>query len=232
MALLCSDDAREGSRVPKPQAIVLVGPTGSGKTPLGNWIEAEGLWGRRCRHFDFGDNLRRAAEGACAAGLTDSEIEFIRFVLRPGALLEDKDFPVAEKILRAFLCEREAGEDELVVLNGLPRHVGQARDLEGIVEVSAVVELRCAEEAVRERIRSDVGGDRSGRADDEAESVRDKLDVFARRTSPMLEHYRRAGVRMETIQVAADSTAEDLWTELNGRAEGVRISLDTPRAVM
>jgi len=214
--------------VPKPQAIVLVGPTGSGKTPLGDRLEAHGLWGRRCRHFDFGENLRRAAEGACAAGLTESELTFIRSVLESGALLEDEDFPVAEKILRAFLRERRADERDLMVLNGLPRHVGQAHDLERIVEVSAIIELRCTEEVVRERIGSNVGGDRGGRADDGAGSVRDRLDVFARRTSPMLEHYRRASVRVMTVQVAVDTTAQDVWADLDGRAEGGRISLDTP----
>ena len=51
-------------RADKPQAVVLLGPTGSGKTPLGEWLEAKGLGGRRCHHFDFGTRLRRVATGA------------------------------------------------------------------------------------------------------------------------------------------------------------------------
>ena len=45
------------------KAILLLGPTGSGKSPLGDELEANGLNGRRCLHFDFGRRLRRAAEG-------------------------------------------------------------------------------------------------------------------------------------------------------------------------
>ncbi|MEE8450650.1 MAG: hypothetical protein V3R99_02015 [Thermoguttaceae bacterium] len=40
------------------RAALLLGPTGAGKTPLGRLIEQRGLWGVRCLHFDFGDNLR------------------------------------------------------------------------------------------------------------------------------------------------------------------------------
>jgi adenylate kinase family enzyme len=41
-----------------PKAILLLGPTGSGKTPLGQVLEERGLWGHTCMHFDFGANLR------------------------------------------------------------------------------------------------------------------------------------------------------------------------------
>ena len=40
------------------RAALLLGPTGSGKTPLGDIIAQRGLWGANCRHFDFGANLR------------------------------------------------------------------------------------------------------------------------------------------------------------------------------
>jgi hypothetical protein len=42
-------------------AILLVGPTGSGKTPLGALCEKKGLWQSRVFHFDFGAILRRIA---------------------------------------------------------------------------------------------------------------------------------------------------------------------------
>jgi hypothetical protein len=48
-------------------ALLLLGPTGAGKTPLGDWLEAHGLWGRPCHHFDFGANLRAVV--AVVAGL-------------------------------------------------------------------------------------------------------------------------------------------------------------------
>ena len=45
---------------------------------------------------------------------------------------------------RAFLAERRVGAKDLVVLNGLPRHVGQADAVAAIVDVRAVAELACS----------------------------------------------------------------------------------------
>ena len=79
---------------------MLLGPTGSGKTPLGAMFAERGWRGERCVHFDFGDNLRQAvARNEPDADITADDIVFLRRVLQTGALLEDKDFPLAERIL-------------------------------------------------------------------------------------------------------------------------------------
>ena len=39
---------------------------------------------------------------------------FLRHVLRTGALLEDEDFPIAERILRSFLKTHEPDRDALI----------------------------------------------------------------------------------------------------------------------
>lgn len=105
-------------------AVVLLGPTGSGKTPLGLYLEAHGLWGRRVRHFDFGEHLRRIAAGDCAYELTQQEIAHVAAVVRGGALFEDNDFQLVEYILQRFLDEVHADRLDLILLNGVPRHVG------------------------------------------------------------------------------------------------------------
>ena len=94
----------------RPEAILLLGPTGSGKTPLGEMLEARGLGGCACAHFDFGDRLRRIAAGQLEIdGLTPADRAFLVDVLERGALLEDKHFPIAEKILQAFIAETRHG---------------------------------------------------------------------------------------------------------------------------
>lgn len=91
------------------EAIVLLGPTGAGKTPLGAWLEAKGLWGRRCLHFDFGASLReRAGKGAGPGPLTPAQRRFLVAVLTRGALLEDRHFPIARRLLEDFLRKRRA----------------------------------------------------------------------------------------------------------------------------
>ncbi len=198
------------------RAILLVGPTGSGKTPLGRLLQRRGLRGRRCRHFDFGQQLRDVAAAETPPKyLTPEDVQVIRAVLADGALLADEHFPIAERILRAFLDRCNLGPDELVVLNGLPRHVGQARDIERIVTVREVIYLRCTAEVARQRIASNIGGDRDGRGDDEMRSVRNRLETFARRILPLVDYYRQAGVPVRTIHVGPETTAEQMWAALH-----------------
>ncbi len=213
----------------RPDAILLVGPTGCGKTPLGERLQRRGLWGRPCRHFDFGERMRRlVAGGEPRADLTPGEIGVLRAVLRCGALLEDEHWTIAEKILRAFLGEGAAGSDELIVLNGLPRHTGQAEAIEAVLTVRAAIELACTPAAVSERIRRDVGGDRAGRTDDDEAAMRDKLAVFAARSLALLDHYRRRGAAVETVRVGVDTTAEDVRRMLEGQGRSLAAFGDAP----
>ena len=200
----------------KTQAIVLIGPTGTGKTPLGRLLEERGLWGARCRHFDFGAHLRRIVAGVeRAAELTPEDVEFLGSLLRSGALLENERFYIAGKILRAFIAEHRIGCDTYVILNGLPRHVDQAGDVDAIVDVKAVIHLACPAKVVFERIRVNRGGDRAGRIDDNLMSVRNRLTIYARRIAPVLDHYRDRRARIETLEVEVRTTAEDAWKTLN-----------------
>ena len=124
------------------RAIILLGPTGSGKTPLGETLAARGLielevpdgdvsepslgetgpgcpqsvghtprrtGSRRCEHFDFGQNLRDVATCPEAdQAVSASDLDLVRRVLASGALLEDSDFPLAERLLKSFLVRTRA----------------------------------------------------------------------------------------------------------------------------
>ncbi len=200
------------------KAILLIGPTGSGKTPLGDLLQRRPLWGGLCVHFDFGAELRRVAAGdGAASALTEAQVEVVLAALAADALLEDAQFPIAEAIFRAFLDEAGPDEDTPVVLNGLPRHVGQARAVDGLVDIEVVIQLDCPAEVTVERIGANAAGDRAGRMDDDIISVARKLEIFRARTAPLVEQYRRAGARIETVSVSAADLPEDILTELNGR---------------
>ena len=67
----------------RKNAVLLLGPTGAGKTPLGNYLEENGLGDCRCVHFDFGENLRMVAGGGDTS-LTLSERSFVQDVLERG----------------------------------------------------------------------------------------------------------------------------------------------------
>ena len=117
----------------KFNSILLLGATGTGKTPLGNFIEKNGLLGKKCFHFDFGESLRESVFRTKATLLDDHEMQYLTNVLEKGLLLEDKDFPIAEKILRSFIQQKQVTHDDILILNGLPRHKGQAESLDNMV---------------------------------------------------------------------------------------------------
>jgi len=196
-------------------AILLIGPTGAGKSPLGDHIEQRGLQGKRCHHFDFGQQLRAIAAGETPpAGFTSAEHCFIRELLEKALLLEKEHFPIAKKIVESFLRGRQYEEGDLIVLNGLPRHAGQARDMDEVVAVRTVVVLECSSSVVYKRIRKNTGGDRSGRDDDAQCLIEKKLAIFRERTEPLVEHYRAEGSAIVRVAVTAEAAAGYVYAEL------------------
>ena len=197
------------------KAILLVGPTASGKTPLGDYMEKKKFRGTRCVHFDFGANLRQIAhEGDAGKLLSDEDVTTVIYALKSGALLEDENFHIAKDILLSFARRRHVKEGDFIVLNGLPRHVGQATAIEELVDIQTVICLQCATWAIAERIRRDSGGDRGERLDDTPSEIACKLRVYEKRTIPLLDHYRRKGVSVIDVKIKPDTTPENIVAEL------------------
>lgn len=196
-------------------AILIIGPTGSGKTPLGNTLERRGLWNQHCVHFDFGHQLRLTAAAAANRLLTPAELRTIRQLLRTGALLEDNQFPIARKILLAFLRDQCSFDDNIVILNGLPRHLGQAADIDHIVRVTLLIHLICTPDTIFQRLRTNAGGDRSGRVDDSLAVVRRKLATFEHRTKPLIEHYHSLSIPIIEHTVTPADRPGLLWPRIN-----------------
>jgi adenylate kinase len=185
----------------RAKALLLLGPTGSGKSPLGEYLASEGFCGRPCRHFDFGSHLRQVSVGQ-DYGLSEPEQDTVRTALADGVLLEPAQFGIAVKVLQHFLAMCQGEPAPLVVLNGLPRHAQQAQGLETVLDVRGVVALQCEVATVLERIRLNSGGDRAGRIDDDHGLIRRKLAIYRARTEPLIEHYRTKGVSVCAVDVS------------------------------
>ena len=200
-------------------AILLVGPTGSGKTPLGDLLEQQGIYGRKCFHFDFGAQLRMIANSDHHIRyLTNEDLHVIRMSLKTGTLLENRHFPIAEKILNAYIKNKQIGPDDLLILNGLPRHTGQADALDKTVKMGFILYLICSAKIISERIRRNAGGDRLGRTDDSIEAIHQKLHIFAERTAPLIVYYQKKNVALKKIKISTDTTPEEILSQLPIRA--------------
>jgi adenylate kinase len=198
----------------KLQAILLLGPTGSGKTPLGDWLETHGYRGSPCHHFDFGANLRAVVAAGPGSGMTRQEIDFLRGVLARGALLENESSCLALKILEDFIARRGIPPHDWLVLNGMPRHTTQAQTLDPLIHVRVVVQLDCPAEVVQERLRRDAGGDRAGRTDDHAGLLGRKLAEYEERTRPLAAYYRARGARVISVAVGIDTQPAEIAAQL------------------
>jgi adenylate kinase family enzyme len=196
-------------------AVLLVGPTGSGKSPLGDFLASRGFLGRRSHHLDFGSELRSIVSGIGVSSYTRDEQDFILGVLERGLLLENEHFVLAKKIIRLFLERSRFSSGDVLVLNGIPRHEGQAMDVAAIATVRALLVLDCSVESAFQRIRENTGGDRTGRADDEHALIENKLRIYHERTAPVIEHYQTAGSRIYRIAINERTTAGSAYQQLS-----------------
>lgn len=197
------------------RAVLLIGPTGSGKSPLGDVLAQRGLGPQQLVHFDFGAQLRLvAANSELTPELEPWERGVVEDVLERGRLLEDDAFSIAQKIWRQFLQRHAVEPAVAVVLNGLPRHVGQAKGIQSWVQVVCVIVLTCGLDEILARIASNVGGDRTGRLDDSRLEIERKCAVFEERTAPLVAFYRDRAVPIHRLEVTRACGPDALYRKV------------------
>ena len=163
--------------------IVIFGAPGSGKgTQSDKLIEHYNLF-----HISTGDvlrdNMRRGTElGKIAKGFIDQ-----------GQLVPDK---LIIDLLAQVLDENKENAADGVIFDGYPRTIPQAEALEQLLadrgtQVDAVVGLEVPDEELIKRIL--LRGQLSGRADDNEETARKRLEVYYNQTSPLKAYYEEQG---------------------------------------
>ena len=163
--------------------IVIFGAPGSGKgTQSDKIIENYKLF-----HISTGDvlrdNIRRGTElGKTAKGYIDQ-----------GQLVPDE---LIIDILAQVLDENKDKASEGVIFDGFPRTIPQAEALEQLLadrgtRINAVVGLEVPEDELIKRIL--LRGQMSGRADDNEETARKRLEVYHNQTSPLKAYYEEQG---------------------------------------
>jgi adenylate kinase len=100
------------------------------------------------------------------------------------------------------------------VLNGLPRHLQQARALDRKLTVIGVVQLDCDARTVAERLKRNSGGDRTRRKDDAEALVVRKLVIYKERTRPLLNHYRERGTNILNVKVGSETQPAEIGVRM------------------
>ena len=194
------------------RALLLLGPTGAGKTPLGWELEKRGLLGKKIHHFDFGENLRKVARGLIP--FEEEDRKLIMDILKEGRLLKPEEFYLAEHLLSSFLTQVSFKKEDLLLLNGLPRNLYQAEKLPNFIEMEGVIYLKIDERTLFLRLKTDPAMDRKERTDDLEELVFKKLKWFKEKNLPLLEYYSAKGVKIIELSVSEKDTGESLYEKL------------------
>jgi len=192
--------------------LILLGPPGAGKGTQAKMLTEQFT----IPQISTGDILRAAVKDGTAMGLKAKQY------MNAGGLVPDE---VVVGIVRDRL--QEADCDNGFILDGFPRTVAQADALQSSLqamdkELDRVVSLAVDAEALVERLtgrrtckecgrgyhvkfdpsrEADVcdtcGGALIQRDDDQEETIRKRLQVYADQTSPLISYYRETGVLIE-----------------------------------
>lgn len=195
---------RETGEESKFRAVLLMGMPGSGKGVQGNILKSiPGFF-----HFSSGEVFRRL-DISSQLGKTFLDLS------KKGELLPDKqviDLWLANIHAHAVLGDFHPRK-HLLVLDGIPRTVVQARLLEPYLDVLKVIHLNCSDkEAMVERLRGRAL--KEGRPDDADEKIiRNRFVVYENETFPLLEFYTDQSIARidclhSPLQVASKILAE------------------------
>ena len=161
--------------------LVIFGAPGSGKGTQSDLLVAKYGF----RHISTGDVLRAEIKQDTELGRTAQQF------IDKGQLIPDELMIEILASVYDSLCPCEG-----VIFDGFPRTIPQAEALKNMLaqrstEVSAVLQLEVPEEMLTERLLN--RGKTSGRADDNAETIRKRLEVYHSQTAPLAAWYAAEG---------------------------------------
>jgi adenylate kinase len=165
--------------------LLLLGPPGAGKGTQAKRL-VEGL---RIPQISTGDMLRDAVASGSPVG------KEAKSYMDAGKLVPDAVvIGVAEQRLRQDDARRG------FVLDGFPRTVAQAEALDTMLAKLGTKLERCislrvdVDEVVKRLLRR---AEIEGRSDDNETAIRTRMEEYRRKTQPLVDHYRAAGVLRE-----------------------------------
>jgi adenylate kinase len=165
--------------------LILFGPPAAGKGPQAKrLVEQRGMV-----QLSTGDMLRAAIASGSDLG------KQVQGIMDRGELVTDE---IVIALIEARLPEAEAAGG--AIFDGFPRTVAQAEALDAILarrddRIDSVVRLKVDDMALLERIGLRYAD--QGRADDNPETFKVRLEAYNRQTAPLLPYYEAQGKLVE-----------------------------------
>ncbi len=164
-------------------------------------------------HISTGDLLREEAKKNTVLGKEISEI------MQRGELVPD-DKMIA--MLKGRISEDDC--DKGFILDGFPRVMSQAEELKRLVKIDHVLNFKADDKVIIERLSGRItcrkcgtifhktgnppakegicdkcGGELYQRADDQPESIKNRLEVYRQKTKPLIDYYNKEKLLVEIV---------------------------------
>lgn len=186
--------------------IVIFGAPGSGKgTQSEKLIERYGLY-----HISTGEVLRDHIARKTPIG------QIAKTYINQGQLIPDS---LMIRILEEII-ENEPKAQKGVILDGFPRTIAQAEALDRFMakhgrEIEHVIGLEVPEDELIDRMIK--RGQQTGRADDNPETIKNRLKVYHESTTPLREFYKNAG---KYRKINGSGSVNDIFEEIAKAIDG------------
>ncbi|CAF4164422.1 unnamed protein product [Rotaria magnacalcarata] len=176
--------------------IFVVGGPGSGKgTQCERIVHQYGF-----THLSTGDLLREAVQSKSERG------EQLNALMKEGKLVP---MEVVLELLRDNMITK-ADESKGFLIDGYPREVPQAKKFEEMIAVcNLVLYVKASDDTMTKRLLH--RGQTSGRVDDNAETIKNRLKTFHDQTFPVLDLYEKQG---KLAEVNSELAPDDVFIEV------------------
>ena len=202
--------------------VLILGPPGAGKGTQSSRIADR----FDVEHVTTGDALR----GNKDMDISDMDTEYDT----PREYMEAGDL-VPDAVVNAIV-EEALGSADGYVLDGYPRNMDQADELEDMTDLDVILSLEVSRGELVDRLTGrrvcddcgtnfhvefdqpeeagvcdECGGELIQRDDDNEESVNNRLDVFEDNTAPVIDHYRG---REGFVEIDGEQTPDEVWADI------------------
>lgn len=185
--------------------IIMFGPPGAGKGTQAQKLQAD----YRIKQLATGDMLRAEVASESALGRT------LKAIMDAGELVSDE---IIIELIGNCISEPEC--EKGFILDGFPRTVPQAKALDEMLKhmgrkIDHVIVLEVDHDILIDRIRARSAQTGGARADDNADVLKNRLEVYQSQTAPVLPYYEASGVLrridgMMPIEAVTDAIEAEL----------------------